>query len=185
MVADYYLVTNGIGEGPFSYAQIQAMVDNGEVRSEDLYAREGWKGPRKLGLDFKFPAPQWTPRNPPTKSLAAWGPFEVFCGAGAVVTLLIFLVWLNKDLSHGVSSESRASSYDAHSAAEDFVKRSFPGADKISSMGDSVVQQDGDTYLVGVVVDGKNAFGGPIRKMVGVEMEKVGDKWRLKHIEQR
>lgn len=71
----------------------------------------------------------------------------------------------------------------AHYAAEQFIRKAMPGAKTVASYRESVVEQEGSVYRVAAQVDGVNAFGGPLRKIVGVEMELSGGKWVLKRIQ--
>jgi hypothetical protein len=77
------------------------------------------------------------------------------------------------------------SSREAYGYAKDFIKQHYPGAQKFGSFSESIVTRNGSTYDVAIKVDGLNAFGGPIRNTVGVEMEYTGSSWRLIRIDQQ
>ena len=73
---------------------------------------------------------------------------------------------------------------EAYVAAVDLCQQRFPGARDISSRSRSSIDGTGGGYTVILQVDGQNAFGGPVRKIVEVKLHKVGDRWVSDSIQQ-
>jgi hypothetical protein len=63
-------------------------------------------------------------------------------------------------------------------AAQDYIKETIPGAEEVDWTAGTIRRSE-DRVIVRMPVDGKNAFGGPVRKIVTVTMEPVGDDYRL------
>lgn len=107
-------------------------------------------------------------------------PIWLICVIAAALFLFIPLIW------RGANSTPSAGNldFDAYYTAQDFVRRTYPGAQTFSSFEESVITSYGDTYNVGMRVRGLNAFGGPIENLVGVQMEldRGAQKWRLTRI---
>lgn len=67
----------------------------------------------------------------------------------------------------------------AWSAAQQLVEAQHPGAKTFSRFKESVVERAPDgNYLVGLRVDGVNAFNAPVRQDLVVEMRRDGDTWK-------
>ncbi len=62
----------------------------------------------------------------------------------------------------------------AYTEACRFIKASLPGAQKISEYRDASFDVNSSHFVVSVVVDGLNAFGGPVRNKIAVELWKDG-----------
>ena len=185
MGTDYYILVGEETQGPFTIEQLEQMLRNGEISAETRVAADGWDEWTTVALlvPTRFVDP---PRLQPVSNHAKPMSATKVLGLGCLFSFAILL------LVSGIATTcnpgrqiQREESWDAYYTAEQFVKQTYPGADKISAYRDSVVQQDGSDYVVAVMVDGRNAFGGPVRKVVGVVMEKDGGTWRLKRIEQR
>lgn len=112
-------------------------------------------------------------------------PIAFGCAAIAVVFVLFLLSLSIPALFNPARATGNLEEREAHSMAEQFVKNRYPGVSSISSFRESVIEREGNTFRIACTAEGQNSFGGPIRKMVGLELEKNGDKWNLKHIEQR
>lgn len=114
------------------------------------------------------------------------GPMAMGCAGFAGFVGLILLMAALGQLSESPQSAARREAdnqkQQAFFAAEQFIKQRLPGAQKIAGFREAIVEQEGSTFRVAVQVDGLNAFGGPVRNVVGVEMELVGDKFVLKHL---
>lgn len=111
-------------------------------------------------------------------------------GIGLAIMGLIFVIAIFGALSGnngggGAAMNSNSQYSDAHYTAEQFVMRQIPGAKKVSSLRESVFDVAGNKYMVGMNVDGLNAFGGPVRQALIVEMQLDGGTWRLIKIHSR
>jgi hypothetical protein len=116
--------------------------------------------------------PSSAPPKPATKGqLAALGSLLLLLIFFGVPALMFFFE----------SPEQRVkdAKIEAYSAAKRFVVDAYPGVKSISSFGDSIVTQDGVTFKIGLTVDGVNGFNAPIRKTVGVTVQRTGDTFRL------
>jgi hypothetical protein len=134
-----------------------------------------------------------TMASPPHRR-AAHQPIKRSKDLSPMTVLVVFtvfaagLLWFNQYvMTHTGPGDSGRSgeSFDAYYTAQGFVKEQFPGADSFSEFNQSVVRQSGNTYQVAMTVDGRNAFGGPVRKSFVVEMELSGGVWRHKGTHQQ
>jgi hypothetical protein len=196
----YYLLVQDKEEGPFSLSDLREMMVE-RLSPETLFARDGmtdWKPLKTL-----FPADD--PKSPTKKIITPLpdfvlsgeappepkrtGPLALGCAVIAGIVGAVFLFAAIAQIFESPASRQARNQddtkFDAYYTATVFIKKTYPGAQNISSYSDSIVEPDGGTYRVAVTVDGLNAFGGPIRKMVGVEMHREGTQWKLDHIEQR
>jgi hypothetical protein len=96
------------------------------------------------------------------------------------IVLLIGAIGVAFEGPAGVTRrEAAGQNFDAYYTAEQFVLKQIPGARKVSEFAESVVDVEGNTYRVAMNVDGLNAFGGPVRQALIVEMTLDGGTWRL------
>lgn len=211
----WLMPASGEGEavGPYSLAELAEMKRTGEIDEETLWAVEGmetWERIatlRKLmtpreeerpdpGLAQKVtrvlcgetfddqPKARRAPRMEPLFRVASPGTpkwkigLAMLAGGFGLFMLIpaLALAWQGPKGLAGMEAS------EAHVMAVEFIERSYPGA---RSFGEPVVKREGNTFYVAVEVDGLNAFGGPVRNTMGVEMELVGSSWRLRHIERR
>lgn len=113
---------------------------------------------------------------------AAWQRKSAIQLAVVLIVAAIGCVWMyNSMMSEARSGKLNMDSMDedAHYTAEQFIKKQTAGAREVSSYRDSVVTHDGSTYYVACHVDGLNAFGGPVRQALIVEMKLDGGTWSL------
>lgn len=77
------------------------------------------------------------------------------------------------------------SNLGAYTAAADFVRQKYPGAKDISAPSQSAIEVTDDSTLVQLTVDGLNAFGGPVRSTMVVELVWTNQNYWLKQIVQK
>jgi len=158
--------------------------------------REGISGWQRLVeiirdvAEYRPPAPR--PHTPPRQIQPPRkqpGPLAVGCAviAGGIGLLLLVgaIGVALQSPQERQQSEQRNMDSDAHYTAEQFIKKQYPGAKSVSGFRDSVVEHEGNVYRVAVNVDGLNAFGGPVRNAMIVEMELNGGTWRLIQIHRK
>lgn len=134
--------------------------------------------PRPLTQSATRPLPRCVPapvriERPASRDL----PVPVVVIAFGVLFFCIMLFGNYVMKNPGDSSTTGPQNLDAYHTAQEFVRSQFPGADTFSEFNGSVVNTSGNRYQVAMYVDGRNAFGGPIRKRVVVEMDLIGDRW--------
>jgi hypothetical protein len=179
----YCILLEGKQQGPYTLHQIRSMWDAGLLTVATQYqANEGggWK-PLSDMLQEIEPAlkkPQSLPKvyntiKPERNDGVA---FAAIAFVLTVVTVIIFAVNMQQGSPDGQAKNLQSKAYWA---ATKFIKENYPGAREFSSFSDSAVKNDGDNYSVAIKVDGLNAFGGPVRQVIGVQMEYTGDQWRL------
>jgi hypothetical protein len=114
----------------------------------------------------------------------------------AIATLILFLIvallipvagfaWCRSAYLGGEPEHQKANEpIDAHYAATEFARARFPGAKEFSEYRRSKMEKLGDGhYVVGIVGDGLNAFGGPARSIIAVEVKLDGGKWQMRSID--
>lgn len=100
-------------------------------------------------------------------------------GVFALVLLIPAVAILFEPPSKQQAREQKSWEQDAHFTAEQFVRKSYPAVLKVSDFRDSIVTSEGATYLVALTVDMTGPLGGPVRKIIGVELRLAGEKWTL------
>jgi hypothetical protein len=190
----------GKEQGPMSVREIRARVSSGILKRTDWYARSGmaeWK------LIFELleaaqqvqtpppvlPQPDAPPMIPPVRN--PWGEYtrkqpnwgKRFIALGCIVAGLVMVVVMLVFMSDGPFNEWWIES-EASRNAQNCILAAYPGAEKMNQVGDVSRSNFGNTYDIRFVVDGKNAFGGPVRKLITVTMELNGRSWSLKELKQ-
>lgn len=182
-------------KGPYSLKQIKAMYESGQLTMDTLCCHEGaerWRPLVELEREIFKSDQKAAPPPIPTRTPAAraiqfaqrqineeknnskrnvW--IAIVLSAGVVLFLILAAA------GGGPVTDFDSKKQDAHYTAEQFIKQQIVGAKTVSDYRDSVVTSEGNTYYVAVNVDGLNAFGGPVRQALIVEMTLDGDKWRL------
>jgi hypothetical protein len=107
--------------------------------------------------------------------------------AGCLVLVILFclisgIAYFAETPGERDAREARSEESSAYGAAERFIKAQFPGAKSVSPESESVIDRKGGNYVVTVNVDGLNAFGGPVRNAIRVELRKNGESWELMKI---
>lgn len=133
------------------------------------------------------PAPPLIHHPPMNRAAHGLGVIVLACIAGGIG--LLFLIGAIgfglQTPAERAQSKQRSTDQDAHRTAEQFIMRQYPGAQRVSAFRDSSVEHDGTRYRVAVEVNGLNAFGGPVRNAMIVEMDTMGGSWQLVQIHQR
>lgn len=200
----YYLWREDAEKGPFSATDLWELRRAGELPDVLLVRVDGssqWlqigeikeRLAREANIDLiripPRPLAQRMPELPPVVATpiparaaekkpgaCAWG-----CTIMLLLIGLFFLIPAIDTVIHpgeAIEREQKSNHFDAYYTAQGFVKQQFPGADSFSDFKQSVVKQSGNVYQVAMTVEGRNTFGGPIRKSVVVEMELSGGTWR-------
>lgn len=190
-------------QGPMSVREIRARVSSGTLNRTDWYARSGmaeWKLVFELleaaqqvetpppPLPPVLPQPDAPPVIPPVRN--PWGDYKReqpnwgkrFIAFGGIVAGLLIVIVMLVLMSDGRFNEWWIES-EASRNAQSCILAAYPGAEKMNQVG-NVNRIYGNTYGVRFVVDGKNAFGGPVRKLITVTMELNGRSWSLKELKQ-
>jgi hypothetical protein len=188
--------------GPFTPSDLKAKLKAGEIEPDALVATPGsanWKPVAGVVLAVEappvstrklpdMPDPPLAPPKPVFRSEPTPVKKPMGCGAwlGAafllVVIVVLFLVITGALVENGViktpTDEDSLASRAVERAKRDIEAR-YPGA---KSFGEATYHRDGtspnprigDVFTVHIVVDGLNAFGGPVRNRVGVDERWLG-----------
>lgn len=200
-MTSYYLWREDAEEGPYTAPELWARFEAGQL-AEFEPVRIGRHGewlqiadvierldreahpvevvipPRPLTQSTTPPLPRCVPApvraaRPASRDLPV--PVVVIAFGTLFFCIILFGNYAMKN--PGDSSTTGPKNRDAYHTAQDFVRSQFPGADSFSEYNGSVIKTSGNRYQVAMYVDGRNAFGGPIRKRVVVEMDLIGNRW--------
>lgn len=95
-------------------------------------------------------------------------------GTVFAAVLFLTLIALSRPAPSGRDSNSTRSAYEA---ACSIIWQEYPGAKGVSSIENTPVHRIGAAYHFEIMVDGLNAFGGPVRNLVLVEVEYQDGRW--------
>ncbi len=78
----------------------------------------------------------------------------------------------------------QASNVGAYEAAKGFIEDAVPGILKFAPLDRASISRDGPDWVVLLRVDGQNAFGGPVRRMMTVKMGATSSGFYLINVSQ-
>lgn len=177
---DVWIWTDGQVGGPFPFTDVRALVVSGEAPPGLLARKENgewlpWPefaekhGPASRRTSV--PA-EPTPAQEDGVSKASDQIHTLFVvgvlGIG-IIALVLLMVAVGSGTTASTSPEADRDT--AYRAAVEILKAEIPGLRSISPSGESRVSQAGNIWTVDLVVDGVNAFGGPVRRSFTVRME--------------
>lgn len=181
---------DGVETGPFTTSDVWLMVNDGKV-PRTVLAREfsssgNWVPFCELALGARAFAVE-----PPILTGPGAGQNRRRSGSpsGFGMALFAVLAFLTLILAFGRLAQAprewpEASPRKAYRAAVEFVNSRLPGAQKFSSFDQAQISRDGSTWFVGFIVDGVNAFGGPVRRPVVVQMNCDGSEFSFVALKQ-
>lgn len=204
----YYILQPGAEKerGPYSLNELRTMWENGTIDENTMWAvqgMEGWDGLATLKKQI-FPEQFIEPpifveppkitarslddvyrRNDEQQVERARGQMGVFATTFVIGLVLISLLVVfgviasSTDTPEDKAERRRSGAYDYTRAV---IRDRYPGAKEFLRYG---VTREGNKYHVVTVVDGLNAFGGPVRTEFDAKLEwSDGGGWTLVELKQ-
>lgn len=189
-----YLWMDGAEAGPFEERDVRERVVRGTLNSWTLArgeqsASDSWLAVRELLTqrdqgdrveDILARRGRYAFENPTPDRVDRAA--KIIVGAFAAAVAVLWMV--SQFTSSAVGALREPTRRDAYRSAREFAMNRLPGAREVAHESQAIVERDGANWYVAFVVDGLNAFGGPVRRNVVVQMRCDGSDFSFVTLKQ-